>query len=152
MTSHDLNQWWLILLTHIWVTWFLWWVDSIDCNNIAADTCGHRGLNKMATFFMMTSSNGNIFRVTGHLWGEPPSIAFYHGTPWQIRYCEDHIEQIHEHYNNIVKVWFSRIKTTVFPCPVYCWNHRKYLAHWSPINEYMYPFINYNSAQLLIHL
>ena len=38
-TGHDLNQWWLILLTHIWVTRFQWWVDYNDCDNFAADTC-----------------------------------------------------------------------------------------------------------------
>ena len=42
VTTHYLNQWWHSLLAHICVTRPHW--------------------------VMMTSSNGNIFRVTGHLW------------------------------------------------------------------------------------
>ena len=61
-TSHYLNQWWRRSLCHMALN-----TGQLDCST--ASSSWQHGKQKSLTF-MMTSSNGNVFSVTGHLCGE----------------------------------------------------------------------------------
>ena len=101
MNRHYLNQWWPSLLTHIYITqpgWVvipfrasmkLWTLTQVKafcliapsnylnhCRLIINQILWHSIMNHFADHYihhMMMSSNGNIFHITGPLWGESTS-------------------------------------------------------------------------------
>ena len=52
---------WINCLTNSWVS------SDLRCHNTHV-----MSLQSITITIMTTSSNGNIFRITGHLWGNPP--------------------------------------------------------------------------------
>ena len=79
---------WLKFAPWIWLTilqyWFRWWVGAVKATGNYLKQCWRSSLthirvktalNMLKVFsstdiYKMTSSNGNIFRAAGHLWGE----------------------------------------------------------------------------------
>ena len=71
MPSYCLNQWWWSLLTHICVTRSQHKIKIRELRDTIMSSLGATDVVRWHyVSFMMTSSNGNIFRVTGPLCGE----------------------------------------------------------------------------------